>query len=322
MDRVTKFLAYDGRVSIICANTTKLVDKIRKLHDLTPTTTAALGRFATMSGMMGLTELKGEHESYTIQLKGDGPIGAMISVIKRKEDTSIIKVSIDYPYVELPLNKKGKLDVGEAVGHTGFLNLLKRDELTGTDYNTLLGLASGEIAEDFANYYAKSKQTPTVVALGVLVNRFGVKSAGGYMIQLMPDATEEDISNLERAVEQAPSITTMLSEKKSLEEIARIITGDNQLLMLAHDPKIECDCDCAKEHFEKGIISLGKEELSNMIEEDGKAEVVCKFCHKKYNFSKQELESLLERLIEKEEQAKKIVEDDEEDDDENEENEE
>ena len=120
MDRVTKFLAHEGRVSLICANTTQLIEEIRKLHDLTPTTTAALGRFATISGMMGLTEIKEADDRITIQIKGNGPIGSMISVIKREENISKIKVCIDDPYVDLPLNENGKLDVGSAVGYRGF----------------------------------------------------------------------------------------------------------------------------------------------------------------------------------------------------------
>lgn len=296
MDRVTKFLAYEGRVSLICANTTKLIEKIRKLHDLTPTTTAALGRFATISGMMGLTEIKDDYDKITIQMKGNGPIGSMISVIRREENTSKIKVCIDDPHVHFPLNENGKLDVGRAVGYKGFLNIMQNNTVTQKDYSGVIPLVSGEIAEDFTDYFAKSKQMPTVLALGVLVDKSGVKTAGGYMIQLMPDATEQDIVNIENAVREAPSITTMLSHKKSLEEIAKTVTGDDNILILAQEPKIEYECECSKEKFEKGLISLGKEELKEMIEEDGKADIECHFCHNKYYFSKEELENILEKI--------------------------
>lgn len=296
MDRVTKFLAHDGRVNVICANTTKLIDQIREIHDLTPTTTAALGRFATISGMMGLTEIKEDEEKFTIQMKGNGPIGEMISVVTRKGNTSKVKVCIDNPFVNLPLNENNKIDVGGAVGKKGYLNVLRQDLLTRREYNGLIPLVSGEIAEDFTSYFAKSKQTPTVIALGVLVNQFGVKSAGGYMIQLMPDATEEDIVNIEKAIEKAPSITTMLSEKKSLEDIARIITGDENILILAQEPKIECECDCSKEKFERGLMTLDSKELEDIIEEDGKADIECHFCHEKYYFSKEELEKILDEV--------------------------
>ena len=237
-----------------------------------------------------------EKEKISIQMNGKGPTGNLYSVIKRDGVTSKIKVCIDNPNVELPLNNVGKLDVGGAVGKNGFLNILKENNVTDTDYNGLVNLVSGEIAEDFAEYFAKSKQTPTVVALGVLVNQFGVKTAGGYMIQLMPDATEEDIVSIENALKEAPSITAMLSENKSLEEIVRTITGDKDIMVLASEPKIVYECDCNKEKFEKGIISLGKEELSKIIEEDGKAEIKCHFCNKEYNFTKKELEEILDRI--------------------------
>ena len=296
MDRVTKFLAHEGRVNIICADTTNLIEEIRKLHDLTPTTTAALGRFATMSGMMGLTELKQENEKISIQMNGKGPVGNLYSIIKRDCDISKIKVCIDNPIVELPLKENGKLDVGGAVGKNGFLNIQKQNTTTDTDYNGLISLVSGEIAEDFTEYFAKSKQIPTVVALGVLVDKSGVKKAGGYVLQLMPDATEQDIEKIEKALEKAPSITTMLSEGKSLEEIVRIITGDNDILVLANDPQIVYECDCNKTKFEKGIISLGKEEIEKMIKEDGNAHVKCHFCNKEFNFTKQELEEILDKI--------------------------
>ena len=298
MDRVTKFLAHEGRVNVVCANTTELIEEIRNLHDLTPTTTATVGRFSTIAGMMGLTEIKEADDKMTIQIKGNGPVGTIIGVVEREENISKIKVCIDNPYVELPLKENGKIDVGGAVGNTGFLNILKKNTLTDTDYNGLVPLVSGEIAEDFTEYFAKSKQIPTVVALGVLVNKDGVKAAGGYIIQLMPDATEEDIQKIEKALEIAPSITTMISENKSLEEIARIDTGDEEILVLAQDPKIIYECDCNKKNFEKGLISLGKEEIENLIRENGNAEIVCHFCNKKYNFSKDELEKILEKINE------------------------
>lgn len=293
MDRVTKFLAHEGKVSLVCANTTDLIDEIRKLHDLTPTTTAAMGRFATISGMMGLTEIKEEEDVMTIQINGNGPMGALISVVKRKGNTSKIKVCTNNPHVELPLKSNGKLDVGGAVGKNGFLNIIKKNEITDTDYNGLVPLVSGEIAEDFTEYFAKSQQKPTVIALGVLVNKDGVKSAGGYMIQLMPDATEEEIVKIEKALESAPSISQMLSENKSLEEIARIVTGDENILILAQKLKMEYECDCDKEKFERGLISLGKEELSKILEEDGEINTVCHFCNKEYHFTKEELEELI-----------------------------
>lgn len=296
MDRIAKFLAYEGRVSLICANTTQLIEEIRKLHDLTPTTTAVLGRFSTISGMMGFTEIKEKDDFLSIQLNGKGPVGTLVSIVRREEETSKIKVSIDNPYVELPLKSNGKLDVGGAVGTNGFLNIINKNEITDSNYTGLVPLVSGEIAEDFTEYFAKSKQKPTVVALGVLVNKDEVKASGGYMIQLMPDATEEDIVNIEKALEKAPAISEMIDKNKSLEEIAKIVTGDENVLILAQELSLKYECDCTRERFERGLISLGEDELSKIIEEDEMADTVCHFCNKKYHFSKEDLEKLLKEI--------------------------
>ncbi len=296
MNKVVKFLAYDGRVNVICTNTTELVEEIRKIHDLTPVTTAGLGRLATISGMMGFTDIKENDDHITIQLNGRGPMGALVSVIKRKNKTTKIKVYTDNPHVDLPLKSNGKLDVGTAVGRNGFLNIINKNEITDSNYNGLVPLVSGEIAEDFTEYFAKSKQIPTVIALGVLVGSQGVKSAGGYMISLMPDATEEDIVKIEKALQNIDSISKMISENKSLEDIAKIVTGDKNIVMLENDLDIKYECDCSKDKFEKALISIGKEELSKILEEDGKAETVCHFCNKKYYFSKEDLENLLKNM--------------------------
>lgn len=296
MDRVTKFLAHEGRVSLICANTTDLVEEIRKIHDLTPTTTAALGRFATIAGMMGLTEIKDEEQSITIQMNGKGPMGTLLAVVKRNSNTSKVKVCTDNPHVEVPLKENGKLDVGTAIGTDGYLNIINKNEITDTDYSGLVPIVSGEIAEDFTEYFAKSKQKPTVIALGVLVNKEGVKAAGGYMIQLMPDATEEDISKIEKALENAPTISQMVDENKSLEEIAMTVSGDDNIMVLAGEVKIKYECDCNKDKFARGLISIGKDEIEKMIEEDGKADTVCHFCNKEYHFSKEDLEDILNKM--------------------------
>lgn len=296
MDRVTKFLAHEGRVSLICASTTDLIEEIRKLHDLTPTTTAAIGRFATISGMMGLTEIKDEEQRITIQMNGKGPMGTLIAVVRRNDNTSKIKVCADNPHIEMPLKENGKIDVGGAIGTNGYLNIINKNEMTNVDYSGLVPIVSGEVAEDFTEYFAKSQQKPTVISLGVLVNKDGVKAAGGYMIQLMPDATDEDISKIEKAIENAPSISQMIDENKSLEEIAMTVSGDDNIMVLAGEVKIKYECDCSKDKFERGLISIGREEIEKMIEEDGKAETVCHFCNKKYHFTKEDLEDILDKM--------------------------
>ena len=171
MNRAIKGLSYDGKVTCIATDTTELVEYIRNLHDLTPTTTAVLGRVATISGMIGLTEIKEKEDSITIQINGNGPIGSIVSVVRRNEEKSIVKIYAQNTDIELPLNEKGKIDVGGAVGKDGFLNIITKNDFTNYSYNGLVPLVSGEIAEDFTEYFAKSQQKPTVLALGVLVDK-------------------------------------------------------------------------------------------------------------------------------------------------------
>ena len=296
MDRAIKGLAHEGRVSIVAVETTQLIEQIRKIHDLTPTTTAVLGRIATVSGMMGLTELKEKEDSLTIQINGKGPVGAIVSVVTREKEKAMVKCYMQNPQVELPLGDNGKIAVGQAVGTDGFLNVIRETEFTGKAYNGFVPLVSGEIAEDFAEYFARSKQTPTVLALGVLVDRNGVLRSGGYMISLMPDATEEDIQILENAIKNSESMSQMLQNEMSLEQIVRTVTADENALFLINDLQIEWKCDCSKERFAEGIASIGKEEVKKMIEEDGMAETKCQFCNKEYVFEKEELEEIFKKM--------------------------
>lgn len=295
MDRAIKGLAYEGKVSVVAVDTTELVEYIRKLQDLTPTTTAVLGRVATITGMMGFTEIKEAEDSITVQINGKGPVGSIVSVVKRKNEKSVIKAYVQKPNVELPLNENGKISVGQAVGTDGFLNIIRESEFTKKTYNGLVPLVSGEIAEDFTDYFAKSQQKPTVLALGVLVDKDGVRKSGGYMIHLMPDATEEEITKIEKALENAKSVTQMLEEDMSLEEIVRTVTGDENALFLINDLAIEFKCDCSKERFADGLSAIGKEEIQKIIAEDGEANTKCHFCNKEYNFSKEELEEILDK---------------------------
>ena len=292
-NKAIKFLAYNKKVSIMCIDTTELVEQIRKTHDLTPTVTAAAGRVATVASMMAHLEIKELTDNITIQIKGTGPIGSMVAVSSlESKKMANVKMYVQNPHVELPLKPNGKIDVGGAVGAEGYLNVIKQNELTNSNYNGLIPLVSGEIAEDFTEFFAKSEQKPTALALGVLVNKDGVKRAGGYIINLMPDATDEEISKIEESLKIAKPISEMLDEEMSLEEIASIVTGDECVEILEQDLDVIYKCNCSKEKIERGIISLGKEEISKIIEEDGKLEAECHFCHKKYNFSIEELKEI------------------------------
>lgn len=292
-NKAIKFLAYNKKVSVMCIDTTELVEEIRKIHDLTPTATAAAGRVATAAAMMAHLEIKETTDNITIQIKGTGPIGSIVSVADlENKKMANIKIYVQNPHIELPLKPNGKIDVGGAVGRQGYLNVIKQNELTNSNYNGLIPLVSGEIAEDFTEFFAKSEQKPTAIALGVLVNKDGVKRAGGYIINPMPDATDGDISKIEEAIKNAKPISEMLDEGKSLEEIAKIVTGDESIEILERDLDVIYKCNCSKKKIERGIISLGKKEISEIIEEDGKLEAECHFCHKKYNFSIEELKEI------------------------------
>ena len=293
MNNVVKMLAYDGKVTVMCALTTELVQEVKNIHDLTPTTTATLGRFITICGMLGFSEIKENDSNITTQIKGGGPVGQLVCITTRENNISKVKAYASNPLVELPLKENGKIDVGGAVGKNGYLNIIKKNNASEKSYNGIIPLVSGEIAEDFTEYFANSEQKPTVIALGVLVNKDGVLASGGYMINLMPDCGEEEIAKIEDALKDAPSISTMLNDNKSLVEIAKSITGDENVQIIEDNLQIEYECGCSKEKIAGSLISIGKEEIQKIIDEDGKAEIVCHFCNNKYEFTKEELEALI-----------------------------
>ena len=290
-DELKKYLAYNGKVRVECINSTNLVEEARKVHDLTPTATAALGRLLTITEIFQ-SDLKEKDESITLQIKGNGPLGILTAVGDGKGS---VKGYVQNSKVELPLNNVGKLDVGTAVGKEGMIYVIKDIGLKDP-YVGMTPIISGEIAEDFTNYFAKSEQVPTVIALGVLVNKDGVKSAGGYRISAMPEASEDDLLKIEEAVKNADSISKMLDENLSLDEIAKKVTGDENLQIMNERYLPEYKCNCSREKFEKGLIAIGKKELETIINEDGKANTVCHFCNKEYNFSKEDLERLLKSI--------------------------
>lgn len=290
-DKIIKFLAYNGKVSVICADTTELVEKARITHDLSPVATAAFGRMLTITSIMAV-EMKNRKDKLTIQIKGNGPLEVMVAT---SNNFPRVKGYVGNPQIDLPLNEFGKLDVGEAVGHQGYINVIKDIGLK-EPYIGISPLVSGEIAEDFANYFVKSEQRQSAVALGVLVNKEGVKSAGGYLINPMPDATEEEISKIEKSIFEAGAMSRMLDEKLTLHEIAKKITGDENIKAIEEDITPLYECDCSKEHMSEGLATLGKEQLQDIIEKDGKAELICHFCNKKYQFTKEELNDIIMKI--------------------------
>ena len=267
-DQIIKFLAYNGKISVVCSSTTNLVEKAREIHDLSPVATAALGRILTITALIGC-EMKNKTDKLTIQIKGNGEIGKIVTV---SDNFPHVKACIDNPYVDIPLNEFGKLDVGKAVGNQGFINVIKDIGLK-EPYIGISPLITGEIGDDFANYFQVSEQKQTAVALGVLVDKNGVRSAGGYIISAMPDATDEEISSVEQSIFKAGAMSKMLDEKLTLKEIAQKITGDKNVKVIDDSIEPVYECGCNKEKFADSLITLGKKELQDLIEEDGKAEI-------------------------------------------------
>ena len=287
-NRLIDCLAYEGKVSIKCISSTNMVEEARRVHDLSPVASAALGRLLTITSIMGY-ETKTDKGSITNQIKGNGPLGMLTAVA---ESNGNVKGYVANPQVDIPLNKEnGKLDVGTAVGKEGMLYIIK-DLGMGKPYSGMTPIVSGEIAEDFTNYFATSEQTPSVIALGVLVDKNGIRAAGGYKLSLMPDATEEIIEKIEESLKNIEPISKMLDENKTLEEIAKTVTGDENIEVL-EEIHPEYKCNCSKEICEKGLIAIGKDELETIIKEEEKIEIVCNFCNKKYEFTREDLKKLI-----------------------------
>lgn len=286
-DYIIRVTAADGQIRAFASTTKELVEKARSLHNTSPVATAALGRLLTAAGMMGAM-MKGKDDLLTIKIQGDGPIEGLTVTADSRGN---VKGYAFNPSVMLPPNSKGKLDVGGALG-VGVLSVIQDIGLKEPYVGQTI-LVTGEIAEDLTYYYATSEQTPSSVALGVLMNKDNtVKQAGGFIIQLMPGASEEIISGLETKLGQVSSVTTLLDEGKTPEMILEQILGDFKLEIT--EKMDTCFyCNCEKHRVEKALISIGRKELSQMIEEGETIEVNCHFCNKNYSFTVDELKELL-----------------------------
>ncbi len=277
-----------GRIRVFIASTTNMVETARKTHNTSPTATAALGRSLTIATLMSAM-MKNEEDTLTLQISGNGPAGRILVVAKNNGYT---KGEILYPEADVPSRTDGKLDVGLLIGNEGTVTTIM-DLGLKEPYVGMSKLISGEIAEDIAHYYAYSEQQPTVVSLGVLVDRdITVKSAGGYIIQLLPGHTEEDIALIEEALSKIKPVSTLIEEGCKPEDILKIIFKDFEMDIL-EKKEVEYRCDCSKEKIQNVLKSLGKQAIKEMIEEDHGAEVLCHFCNKKYNFNEEELGEIM-----------------------------
>ncbi|KPV56010.1 heat shock protein Hsp33 [Paenibacillus sp. A3] len=288
-DYLIRATAYEGKVRAFAVRTTGIVEELRRRHQTTPTATAALGRTATAALMMGIM-LKGE-EKLTVQVKGGGPIGQIVADSNAHGE---VRGYVDNPAVDLPLNSIGKLDVAGAVGTDGFLYVIK-DLGLKEPYRGSIPIVSGELGEDFTYYFAKSEQTPSAVALGVLVDvDYTVKTAGGFIIQLLPGLTDDEISQIEKELAGLPPITSLLDRGDRLEDILATLLPGAEVLERRDD--IRFQCKCSRERVEQTLISLGRHELQQILDEDGKAEIVCHFCNEAYRFNREDLEAILKSI--------------------------
>lgn len=288
-DYLVRATAAGGQVRAFAATTRNTVEQARKAHNTSPVATAALGRLLTGGAMMGAM-MKGEKDLLTIKIEGDGPIkGLMVTA----DSQGRVKGYAFHPQVMLPPNAKGKLDVGGALG-VGVLSVIKDLGMKEPYVGQTISV-SGEVAEDLTYYFATSEQTPSSVALGVLMNRENtVRQAGGFILQMMPQASEEVVSGLEQKLKEVRSVSRLLDEGKVPEMILESVLGDWGLEVQSRMP-VEFYCNCSRERIEKALASVGRQELQSMVDDGETIQVNCHFCNQNYAFTVEELRGLLLR---------------------------
>ena len=288
-DYIVRATAANASIRAFAVTGRELVETARKAHDTSPVVTAALGRLM-MGGVMMGAMLKGENDLLTLQVSGDGPIKGMTVTADAKGNVKGYAIE---PQVMLPPNAAGKLDVGGAVG-SGVLRVIK-DMGLKEPYVGQTVLQTGEIAEDLTYYFATSEQVPSCVGLGVLMEKDNtVRQAGGFIIQLMPFTEDEVISKLEENIKKFPSVTTVLDQGKTAEEMLGILL-DGMDLEITDTMPAQFYCNCDKKRVEKAIISIGKKDIEEMIADNKDIEVNCHFCNTSYTFSVEELKVLLQK---------------------------
>lgn len=286
MSELVRMISADGTLTVIAAETTDIVKRMKRIHQTSPVTSVALGRLITAASMMGAV-LKGRDDSITLRLNGGGPAGSLIAV---SDSEGNVRGYVSNPVVEDMVNDKGKLDVAGAVGKDGTLTVMK-DLGMKEPYIGQIPIFSGEIAEDITSYFAISEQLPSVCALGVALKpSSAIKVAGGFIIQLLPTAMDDTIDKVEECIKGLEPITQMLSEGMTPEEICRHVLSKFELEVLDTSTP-EYKCNCSKERVSKALLTLGKEELADMAN-DPVTEVSCHFCEKKYKFTSDEIKEL------------------------------
>ena len=291
-DRIVRAITSDGMVQAAAVSSRELTERARQIHKTLPVATAALGRTLAGASLMG-NALKGQGASLTLQIKGTGPLGTILTVA---DPAGNVRGYVANPQVDIPLRPDGQLDVGAAVGAEGGTMTVIKDLNMKEPYVGTVDLLGGEIAEDIAGYFVESEQIPTACGLRVLIERDqSVRAAGGYLIQLMPGASEDTIVKVEGGIMAAGNVSAILDKDGDPEHLLRQVMSDFDLKILETSP-VEYRCYCSRTRVERALISLGKDELQQLLEEQGHCSMTCQFCDAVYDFSGEELRALIAGL--------------------------
>lgn len=294
MGKIVRYITEDGSAFVIACDSTDMVAEMERIHKPSATVTAALGRLITAASMMG-DMLKGKTDSITLRMNGNGPCGDLVAVSDYQGNA---RAYVEHNIVEIPLNENGKLDVKGAVGTDGQLYVIK-DIGMKEPYIGQTPIVSGEIAEDITNYFAVSEQTPSVCALGVLVNPdLTVSNAGGFIIQLLPGCPDEVITKIEDSISNIDSVTSMLQNGYTADDIAKRALQGIQLDKL-DESTMKYKCNCSKERVENVLLSTGLDNLNEMAASEENTQIECHFCDKKYIFTPNDIKELIKTATEK-----------------------
>lgn len=283
MDHLIKAVVNEGRIRVYLTKTTNVCLEVVKIHDLWPSAASVLGKTMTMALIMGAM-LKGD-EALTIKIDGNGPVGI---VVVEADARGKVRGYVSNPHVHF--SRQGKLDDTSTLGYNGYIDVIKDLKLKDL-YTSTIALRTGSLAKDFTYYFLESEQTPTLISLGTKVREDNTpESCGGILIQLMPNATEEDISLVEDKAEALKEMSELLIKHNDIEEILQDLFPDNYHILA--DFPVAFKCSCSKASFSRGLATLGASTINDIITEDGKAEIICHYCHNVYNFNKHDLETI------------------------------
>ncbi len=289
-DYLVKATAEHGMFRAYAVNATELVREAQKIHGTWSAASAALGRTLVGTLLLATSGLQGDQAGLTVKIQGNGPVGFIVA---DGTANGTVKGYVHNPHVNLPLNSNGKIDVAGAVGKQGTLSVTKMNVADKTPYTGEVNLVSGELGDDFTYYLAQSEQIPSAVGLSVFVNPDdSIEVAGGFLVQVLPGASDEQIADLEKSIQGLPLVSEMLRDGKTPEDILKKIFAGQELKILEKMP-VKYQCDCSKDRFSQALASVKKEDLEEMINQDHGAQAVCQFCGKKYEFSEDELRQML-----------------------------